>query len=127
MLAAPLAVAALAGCPVFPASSPWNQRVDSAPKHPRSDAMVRAIGLGDTVHPDFGSGRYGGPPARPIGIPYQVVSRNQKRSRVSFDYADESDQGPYPIPARPKIEGGGDRHIILVQRGTCRLYELFAA
>src|SRR5262245_43193935 len=124
MLAAPLAVAALAGCPVFPASSPWNQRVDGAARHPRSDAMVRAIGLDDTVHPDFGSGRYQG---RPIGIPFQVVARDAKRSRVSFDYADESDRGPYPIPAHPKIEGGGDRHMLLVQRGTCRLFELFAA
>lgn len=119
-----LAVAAIAGCPVFPASSPWNQRVDGLPVHPRSDAMVQAVGADDTVHPDFGSGTYEG---RPIGIPYQVVSKSQKRSRVQFQYASESDKGPYPIPAKPKIEGGGDRHLLVVQRGTCRLFELFAA
>ena len=92
-----LAVAAIAGCPVFPADSPWNQRVDSLPVHPRSDAIVRSIGLEETVHPDFGSGRYEG---RPIGIPYQVVPRGAKRVRVRFEYADESDRGPVPDPAR---------------------------
>jgi hypothetical protein len=119
-----LAVAAIAGCPVFPASSPWNQRVDDRPVHPRSDAMVQAIGADETVHPDFGSGTYEG---RAIGIPYQVVARTQKRSRVTFEYASESDRGPYPLPAKPKVEGGGDRHVLVVQRGTCRLFELFAA
>ena len=119
-----LAVAAIAGCPVFPADSPWNQRVDSLPVHPRSDAIVRSIGLEETVHPDFGSGRYEG---RPIGIPYQVVPRGAKRVRVRFEYAGESDRGPYPIPRSPRIEGGGDRHMLMIQRGTCRLYELFAA
>ncbi|MDA0171600.1 hypothetical protein OJ998_21040 [Solirubrobacter taibaiensis] len=119
-----LAALAIAGCPIFPASSPWNQRVDDAPVHPRSTAMVQAISAADTVHPDFGSGTYEG---RPIGIPFQVVAKTQKRSRVTFEYADESDKGPYPIPAKPKIEGGGDRHLLLVQRGSCRLFELFAA
>ena len=121
---AALAVAAIAGCPVFPASSPWNQRVDGLPVHSRSDAIVRSIGLDDPVHPDFGSGRYEG---RPIGIPFQVVPQNAKTTRVRFEYADESDEGPYPIPSAPRIEGGSDRHMLLVQRGTCRLFELFAA
>jgi hypothetical protein len=119
-----LAAAAIAGCPVFPASSPWNQRVDQLPVDPRSAAIVGSIGLDDPVHPDFGSGRYEG---RPIGIPYQVVDRAAKTTRVRFEYAGESDKGPYPIPKRPRIEGGGDRHMLLVQRGSCRLYELFAA
>jgi len=119
-----LALAAIAGCPVFPASSPWNQRVDGRPLHPRSDAIVRSIGLDGSVHPDFGSGRYEG---RTIGIPYTVVSKMQKRSRVRFEYADESDKGPYPLPASPKVEGGSDRHVLLVQKGTCKLFELFAA
>jgi hypothetical protein len=117
-------VAAIAGCPVFPASNPWNQRVDGLPVHPRSDAIVQSIGLEETVHPDFGSGRYEG---HPIGIPYQVIARDARRTRVRFQYAGESDRGPYPIPRSPRIEGGGDRHMLMVQRGTCRLYELFAA
>ena len=120
----PIALLAVAGCPIFPATSQWNQRVDQLPVHEQSAAMVQSIGVDDTVHPDFGSGRYEG---RPIGIPYNVVSRSQPRKRVRFEYAGESDRGPYPIPRRPKIEGGSDRHVLMVQRGTCRLFELFAA
>ena len=123
MLAAAAALS-LAGCPVFPADNPWNQRVDTLPVHERSDAIVRSIGLDDPVHPDFGSGRHEG---RPIGIPYDVVARGQRKVRVRFAYAGESDRGPYPLPRRPRIEGGPDRHVLVVQRGTCRLYELFAA
>src|SRR4051812_3623320 len=82
-------------CTLFPADNPWNQRVDQAPLHPNSAAIVRSIGVDDGVHADFGSGRFDG---GPIGIPYTTVSKRQKRVRVSFDYADESDKGPYPIP-----------------------------
>ena len=123
-----IGAAVLAGCPVFPADNPWNQRVDGLPVHPRSDAIVRSIGAGDTMHADFGSGLYEG---GPIGIPFVTVRAGQKRVPVSFDYADESDRGPYPIPPRAPIEGGrgadGDRHVLVVDRSRCRLYELFAA
>src|SRR5688500_14858939 len=78
-------------CDLFPKDNAWNQRVDRAPPHPRSDAIVRSIGVDERVHADFGSGRYEG---RPIGIPYTTVSKRQKRVRVSFEYADESDRGP---------------------------------
>lgn len=115
-------------CRLFPPDNPWNQRVDAAPVHPRSDAIVRSIGLREGLHPDFGSGRYEG---RPIGIPYTTVSKRQKRVRVAFEYAGESDRGPYPIPRDAPIEGGrtggGDRHVIVVDRDACKLYELFAA
>jgi hypothetical protein len=115
-------------CTLFPADNPWNQHVDQAPLHPNSDAIVRSIGLDDGMHADFGSGRFDG---GPIGIPYTTVSKRQKRVRVSFDYSDESDRGPYPIPRNAPIEGGrnadGDRHVIVVDRDRCKLYELFAA
>ncbi len=114
-------------CPVFPKTSPWNQRVDRLPVAANSDAIVASIGVDDHVHADFGSGLWEG---GPIGIPITVVGRGQKRSRVSFEYADESDRGPYPIPSNVKIEGGrqsdGDRHALIVDRDACRLYELFA-
>jgi hypothetical protein len=110
-------------CPIFPASNPWNQRVDGLPVAPDSDRLVASIGLDAPVHADFGSGRYEG---RPIGIPFQVVGRRTPRTRVVFDYAGESDRVPYPIPARVRIEGGGDRHALLVDRDACRLYELYA-
>ena len=115
-------------CPVFPKSNPWNQRVDKLPVASNSAAIVDSIGASGSVHPDFGSGLYGG---APIGIPYTTVSRTQKKVRVSFDYADESDRGPYPIPRNAPIEGGrssdGDRHVIVVDRSACKLYELYAA
>jgi hypothetical protein len=113
----------LAGCPVFPASNPWNQRVDKLPVAPDSAAIVASIGRDAPLHADFGSGRWQG---APIGIPYDVVSRSTPRSRVVFDYADESDRGPYPIPAGVHVEGGSDRHAILVDQSSCRLYELYA-
>ena len=115
-------------CPVFPANNHWNLRVDDLPVHDNSDAIVRSIGLSDGLHPDFGSGRWEG---APIGIPYVVVPRDQKKVPISFDYADESDPGPYPIPRDAPIEGGrdsdGDRHVIVIDKGRCKLYEVFAA
>jgi hypothetical protein len=130
VLAAPPAVdaATIAGCPVFPANNPWNQRVDRLPVHHNSGAIVRSIGLDDTMHADFGSGLWEG---GPIGIPFVTVGRAQPKVPVAFDYADESDRGGYPIPPGAPIEGGrgadGDRHVIVVDRASCRLYELFAA
>jgi hypothetical protein len=115
-------------CRIFPANNHWNQRVDRLPVARNSDSIIRSIGTDDTVHADFGSGRYQGVP---IGIPYTTVGRNQRRVRVSFEYADESDRGPYPIPRDAPIEGGrngdGDRHVLVVDRARCKLYELFAA
>jgi hypothetical protein len=115
-------------CRIFPRSSQWNQRVDRLPRLPRSDAMVAAVGASPRAHADFGSGTYNG---GPIGIPYTTVAKAQKRVPVSFDYSDESDRGPYPIPPSAPIEGGrnaeGDRHVIVVDRSRCRLFELFDA
>ena len=114
-------------CPVFPKSNAWNQRVDTLPVAANSDEIVRSIGASGSVHADFGSGLWEG---APIGIPITVVGKKQKKTRVSFEYADESDRGPYPIPRGVKIEGGrsstGDRHAIIVDRNACRLYELYS-
>jgi hypothetical protein len=111
------------GCPVFPRTNPWNQRVDRLPVDPRSRAILATIGLDTGLHPDFGSGLWQG---RPIGIPITVVGRATPRLRVHFEYASESDKGPYPIPHNVRIEGGSDRHVIIVDRDSCRLYELYA-
>jgi hypothetical protein len=112
-----------ARCPVFPATNPWNERVDTLPVAAGSGATVNAIGATGHLHPDFGSGLWDG---APIGIPITVVGKTTPRSTVSFDYADESDRGPYPIPPGVKVEGGSDRHAILVDRDACKLYELYA-
>ena len=113
----------IAGCPVFPADNPWNQRVDRLPVAPNSTAIVDSIGADTGLHPDFGSGLYDG---APIGIPITTVRAGVPKARVSFDYADESDPGPYPIPRNVRIEGGGDRHALIVDSSTCKLYELYA-
>jgi hypothetical protein len=113
-------------CPIFPANNAWNERVDKLPVATDSAQLIASIGLDSPVHADFGSGTWDG---GPIGIPFDVVSRTTPRSRVSFDYADESDRVRYPIPRGVHIEGGphasGDRHAILVDRSACRLYELY--
>jgi hypothetical protein len=114
-------------CSVFPATNAWNARVDALPVVANSAQMIQSIGVGVGLHPDFGSGLYDG---QPIGIPFDVVSKKTPRSKVSFDYADESDKVRYPIPATVHIEGGrksdGDRHALLLDKDACRLYELFA-
>jgi hypothetical protein len=107
-------------CPVFPATNVWNKPVDTLKPHRDSAALLGSVGLDRWLHPDFGS--YAG-----YGIPYNIVSATTPRSRVTFEYADESDHVGYPIPRVPKQEGGSDRHILMVDRDACRLYELFAA
>jgi hypothetical protein len=107
-------------CPVLPSDNVWNRRVDALPVLTGSDALVRSIGIGSALHPDFSdAGRY--------GIPVNIVSSRTPRSRMRFEYASESDRVRYPIPARPRIERGGDRHVLMLDRDECRLYELFAA
>ncbi len=119
----------IGGCTVFPTANVWNQRVDELPVSNDSVALIRSIGVDASVHPDFGSGLYDG---HAIGIPFLVVQgKTTPRSRVTFDYADESDAGPYPIPGNVPIEGdpnpgNGDRHALIVDRSTCTLYELYA-
>jgi len=113
-------------CPIFPASNAWNQRVDRLPVAADSAQLIASIGLDAPVHADFGSGKWDG---GPIGIPFDVVSKKTHRSHVSFEYADESNRVPYPIPRHVHIEGGqhatGDRHALLVDKSNCRLYELY--
>jgi hypothetical protein len=114
---------------VFPATNAWNQRVDKLPVAADSPTLIASIGDAG-VHADFGSGLWDG---SRIGIPYVVVhGRATPKSRVAFDYADESDRGPYPIPGNVPIEGqpalanDGDRHALIVDRDGCKLYELYA-
>ena len=108
----------------FPDDNPWNTPVDGLPLDPNSARIIASIGLTDSLHPDFGT-------EPTYGIPYVVVSGTTATSTVAFDYSDESDPGPYPIPSNPPIEGGagstGDRHILIIDRDNWKLYELYAA
>ena len=107
-------------CPVFPATNVWNARIDGRPVAADSATLIGTIGLDRGLHMDFGS--YAG-----YGIPYNIVTSTTPRSTVTFEYDDESDHVGYPIPSNPKIEGGSDSHILMVDKDACRLYELFAA
>lgn len=118
--------ASVGGCPLYPADNIWNRDISTLPVQPNSAKFINSIGLTGHVHADFGSGLYNG---GPIGIPYIAVSGSQPAAPVSFTYSGESDPGPYPIPANAPIEGGaqstGDRHVIVVNSATCKLYEMF--
>ena len=94
-------------------------RVDSA-------TLIGSIGLNASLHPDFSSTAWNG--GLGYGIPINKVDLSTPTSSTSTSsWDDESDAGPYPIPANPKIEGGSDRHIILWDTEGCDLYELFNA
>ena len=111
----------IAGCAVFPADNAWNRDVSQDPVDPRSDSYIASMnGPTEFLHPDFGSNP-------DYGIPFDIVPGDQPRVPVEFLYDDESDPGPYPIPIDAKIEAGGDRHILVVDRDACMLYELFDA
>jgi hypothetical protein len=116
-----LRVPAAPRCPVFPASNPWNKRVDRLPVAQNSGAIIGSIGTGVGLHADFGSGLWEG---SPIGIPFDVVSHATPRARVTFEYDDESDHVGYPIPKGVHVEGGSDHHALLLDKTACRLYEL---
>jgi hypothetical protein len=120
--------ASIGGCSLFPANNIWNTDISALPVAANSGTIIASIGASSHLHPDFGSGTYNG---APIGIPYTVVPASQPGVAISFQYASESDSGPYPIPANAPIEGGanstGDRHVLIVQSGVCKLYELYAA
>jgi len=110
----------------FPTDNPWNADVSNAAVDPRSATLIASCGV-KNLHPDFGT-TYNG---APNGIPYVVVHGGQTKVPVSFDYSDESDAGPYPVPANAPIEGGstsdGDRHVLVVDVDAWKLYELYDA
>jgi hypothetical protein len=112
------------GCPIFPANNALNEEIASAPVNPDSAQYVESIGLTAHLHPDFGRDKS-------YGIPFKVVSAKQPKAPIDFtEYPEESEPGPYPIPLNAPVEGAGvegDRHVLVLQRGTCMLYELYGA
>jgi hypothetical protein len=116
----------------FGPDSPWTKDISNAPVDPNSDAIITFMGAGRGIHPDFGSGLYEG---ASIGIPYTVVDGTQGLVPINYTaYASESDPGPMPIPLTSKIIEGypslatsGDRHVLVLDKSNCFLYELFAS
>ncbi len=107
-------------CEVFPANNVWHLDVSNLPVHRNSDRWRKAMHAHRTLlHPDFGPPTY--------GIPYDVVDAAHPDVSVSFHYASESDVGPYPFGSDIQIEGGSDRHAIIVDGSTCTLFELYDA
>ena len=107
-------------CGVFPADNVWNMDVSALPVHPKSKTWKKAVHAATTLlHPDFGPPGY--------GIPFDVVDSTHPSVGMSFTYADESDPGPYPFGPDVHIEGGSDRHAVMIDLDTCTLYELYAA
>ena len=121
--------ASLHGFIPFPADSLWNQDISSAPVDPNSDRYINVIGSTTPLHPDFGAGEYAG---QTIGIPYVVVSGSPFVGIKYTAYGNESDPGPMPIPKNAPIEGypnpgNGDRHVLVLDRDNCWLYELYSS
>ncbi len=118
----------LAGCQMFPTDNIWNYDISNLPVHPNSSNYIASMGVSGQLHADFGAPVAG---YAPPGIGYAVVPGNQPTVPVQFMYASQSDPGPYPIPANAPIEGGPngqfDRHVLVVNSGTCKLYELWDA
>lgn len=118
----------IAGCQVFPQGNAWNQDISGAPLSANSAnyiSRIAALGGNQKLHADFGSNPE-------YGIPYVVVPSNQPGVPINFTaYGDESDAGPYPVPVNAPVEGGtasdGDRHVLVLQQGTCKLYEMYRA
>lgn len=119
----PAAAPTIAGCPLLPSNNIWNARVDSLAVHPRSSDYINSIGPGTELHADFGSGIYGD-----FGIPYTITTNAQISVTIHFGlYGSESDPGPYPIPTNAPIEGGSDDHVLVIQKDSCKLYEMYHA
>jgi hypothetical protein len=122
------AVPGAPGCPMFPANNVWNTDISKLPADSHSVGWLRSMAAGSTyLHPDFGPDQGG----YPYGIPFNVVTNAHSRVRIRFEYASESDRAPYPFGPDTRIEGGknagGDRHAIMVNNSTCKLYELWDA
>jgi hypothetical protein len=120
----------LKGFVPFPASSLWNTDISTAAVDSNSVNIINYIGATVTLHPDFGAGTYKN---QTIGIPYQTVAGTQAKVAVNLgSFASESDPGPEPIPSNALIEGypkpgNGDRHVLVLEKDGCWLYELYHA
>ena len=122
-------VPTIGGCQIFPADNPWNTRIDDPvafPVHPQWSSYQAHMSMTKHLHPDWGDWS-----TDHYGIPWQTVPASQAGVPMTFDYADECDPGPYPFPADALVEGGagsgGDMHVLVIQQGSCQLYETWSS
>jgi hypothetical protein len=122
-------IASLGGCTIFPADNPWNTRIDDAtkyPVHPMATTYLATMNPTRHLHPDWGDWS-----TDHYGIPWQTVPGSQPTVPMTFQYASESDPGPYPFPPNALVEGGansgGDMHVLVVDTGACTLYETWSS
>jgi len=108
---------------VFPVDNPWNTDISTEATDINSENIIASIGNSAHLHPDFGTVWENSP----IGIPYNMVGKNQPLVKINFQYNSESDPGPYPVPDKALIESGSDRHVIVIDTFNLKLYELFNA
>ncbi len=135
-------VPTLLGKTLFPADSPWNQKIAAAPVAANSAAILNNIisKSGDgRLHPDFGQVYGTGDDL--YGIPINVVHGNSvAKVNVQIDaYPDESDLSAAPIPSSVVLEGDyqngpkvgvderGDSHLILWDVDNNIAYEFYRA
>jgi len=116
-------------CPVFPSDDVWNTSITSLPVDSHSAQWLASMDSSSTnLHPDYGPS---GDPRSPYGIPWSIVSAHSVFTKVSFQYASESDKGPYPLTATTPVEGGSDRHALMVDphasatSSACTLFETY--
>lgn len=114
---------ALGNFRIFPSDNPWNTDISNEDTDPNSDNIIAGIGNDFHLHPDFGTVWENAP----IGIPYNLVGKDQPMKAMTFQYNSESDPGPYPIPPDALIESGSDKHILVIDTINLKLYELFNA
>jgi hypothetical protein len=119
----------IGGCAIFPADNPWNTRIDDTkkfPVHARSSTYIANMSPTTHLHPDWGDWS-----TNHYGIPWQVVTSTTAKVPMTFDYADQSDPGPYPFPVSALVEGGAgsnsDRHVLVLDSSTCTLYETWSS
>jgi hypothetical protein len=119
----------IGGCSIFPADNPWNTRIDDTtkfPVHPQWGSYQKTMNLTRHMHPDWGDWSMD-----QYGIPWQTVPATQPGVPMMFQYADESDPGPYPFPQNALVEGGansgGDMHVLVIEEGSCLLYETWSS
>jgi hypothetical protein len=119
-------VPSIGGCQIFPADNPWNTRVDNLPLNSNSATYIANMAPSTHLHADWGDWS-----TDHYGIPWQTVPASQAMVPMTFQYADESDPGPYPFPANALVEGGansgGDMHVLVIDSGNCKLYETYSS